>query len=355
MGKGTGCAPVKQIGGSMLKSKTVRRLFLIVQAAVALFALFANAAVPANYLGKTYPLGSAPKEIPGRINFHEYDKGGPGVSFVEDDMASGHWGGCTAGLRDTGIYADGDPDHPSFQHTNNPSFPDDTFYADGMKYPNGVRYPGPDTSKHDWYIGACHPNNWFNITVHVSKPGKYWISSIWAAMETDIHYQLFFIGTQYAATRDTIKTDTVRLAGHNSYTTWWKYADFASITLDSGVQIVKFYNESYHVNQDFLYFAADSGRFLTGTQQPVSKAPGKPQSNLSINRGTVGFALPQAGRARISVYDCCGRELQTVLDRYLLAGSHSVALNAKGLKKGVYFVRMEHGAVSSVAKFDQAR
>ena len=87
----------------------------------------------------------------------------------------------------------------------------------------------------------------------------------------------------------------------------------------------------------------------------MSKAPGKPQSNLSIDRGIVEFALPQAGRTRISVYDCLGREMQTVLDRYLSAGSHSVALNATGLKKGVYFVRMEHGGVNSVAKFGHAR
>ncbi len=331
--------------------------FLAVFAPAALFVSLSSAAVPPDYQGVPYPLGSAPKEILGRIDFHDYDKGGPGISFVEDDMASGHWGGCCAGLRDTGIYADGDPDHPSFTRTNLVGYPPDTFYAAGVSYPNGVPFPSPDTSfaANDWYIGACHSNNWFNVTIHVPKPGKYWMSAFWTAMLDTIQYQVFFIGTQYSATKDTIKTDTVNLSGTNSYHAWRKCANFASIQLDSGVQIMKFYNESWHLNQDYLYFSADSGDFPTPVQQPASRSSAGAQSNLSIDRGTVKFSVPDAGKTKISVFDCRGREIMPVLNKTLSAGSHSAQFNTANLNRGIYFVRMEQGGVSSVAKFQSIR
>ncbi len=77
-------------------------------AAGILFVALANAEIPAGYKGKPYPPGSAPHEIPGRVNFHEYDyvspsQGSPnGVTFIQDDLA-GSAAGSTAGGRDGSI------------------------------------------------------------------------------------------------------------------------------------------------------------------------------------------------------------------------------------------------------------
>jgi|WetSurMetagenome_2_1015567.scaffolds.fasta_scaffold00060_28 hypothetical protein len=342
-------------GGGMSVSSAGRKSILTWLAATAVTVSLAGAAVPSYYHGVPYPIGSAPKEIPGRLNFHDYDKGGPNVSFEQDDMASGHWGGCSAGLRDTGALKDNDSDHPSFNLTNHFTSPSDTFYAAGVSFPNGVRFPSPDTSfaANDWYIGAAHADDWFNITIHVSTPGKYWISSIWASTENPIKYELFFIGTQYAATKDTIRTPVVQLnnTGYGSYHAWRKYTDFVSIQLDSGTQIVNFHTLTTHLNMDFLYIAADSGKFPTGIGRPASRLPGKVQPNLSIERGIARFSFADAGKTKLAVYDCLGRQIATVLDRTIAAGSHTAALNTTGLKKGVYFARLEHGGASSVAKF----
>jgi hypothetical protein len=61
------------------------------------------------------------------------------------------------------------------------------------------------------------------------------------------------------------------------------------------------------------------------------------------------------GKAGISIFDCLGREIMPVLDRTIAAGSHSVMLNENNFRRGVYFVRMEHGGVSSVVKFQATR
>ena len=310
--------------------------------------LISSAAVPDSYKGTPYK--GTPKEIPGRINFHDYDLGGSGVSFIQDDMAYNPIsGGGTAGGRDN----DGDKDHPSFVMTNHGPSPSDTFYAAGVSYPNGTRYPNSDTSvvASDWYIGACHWNNWFNVTVHVSKPGKYWISSIWSAMNTYINYQIYFIGTQYVATKDTIKTDTVKLIGYNSYHAWRKHSDFASIQLDSGVQVMKFYNESYHLNQDFLSFSTDSGQFSTNTLRHSAKAINSGCLTVSPGQNTIQFSLPDAGATMVTVFDCIGRELTCLANRPMPAGSHSLAMDTSVLREGVYFVNLAHNGRTIVAKF----
>lgn len=349
-------------GGIVVFRKQSVIILFSVLTATALFVSLTNAAVPTYYKGVPYPIGSSPKEIPGRINFHEYDKGGPNVSFEQDDMASGHWGGCSAGLRDTGILKDGDSNHPSFSMTNHDPAPEhspDTFYAAGVSFPNGVLYPSKDTSfaASDWYIGAVHADDFFNVTIHVSKPGKYWINSIWAAMETNIYYEIFFIGTQYAAIKDTIKTQVIHLNGYNSYHAWRKYGDFTSIQLDSGFQVMKFHTLSQHLNLDFLYFAADSGafQFPTGIERLALKSSARAQSNLAIDRGTVRFFVPDAGKTRISIFDCLGREIMPMFNRDIAAGSHTLPLNKNNLKRGIYFVRMEHSGATYVAKFQQIR
>jgi hypothetical protein len=344
--------------GFSLKGKRV----LLAIAAVAGIVWVANGAIPAGYKGKPYPPGSAPHEIPGRINFHEYDyvspsQGSPnGVTFIQDDL-SGSAQGSTAGGRDgtiPGIPIDSCNAWPAMWKTNHTTddHTPDTFYAAGVTWPHGVRYPNPaDTNAFDWYIGASHPDGMTKYTVHVPKAGKYWISSIWASASPPAQYHLSFYNGA-----STVSTPSVICNGMTgSYHAWYKFSDFASVQLDSGVQVMQFQNESMHLNQDFIYIAADSGQFTTGIEQPASKAQGKPQSNLSIDREIIRFAVPSAGKTKISVYDCLGREIMPVLDRSLAAGSHTVAFNEAGLNKGIYFVRMEHAGNLSVTRFQYTR
>jgi hypothetical protein len=329
-----------------------RRMILGAAALGTVLAPLANGAVPSTYKGKNYPLGSAPKEIPGRFSFHEYDAGGPNISFEQDDMASGHWGGCFAGLRDTGALKDGDPDHPSFTMTNHWSSPSDTFYATGVVYPKGVKYPSPDTSvaANHWYIGAVHPDDWFNFTVHVARPGKYWISTIWACVEPTMSYDISFIGTQYASTKDTVTVKMVNLPGSKSYHAWWAYPDFASIKLDSGVQILHFHTRSYHVNLDFLSIAADSGKFSTAVAPARSNPVAATAPALSLDGRTIRFNLHGAGLTKIALFDGLGRQVCSVFEGKLTEGSHAAALPRHIARGGIYFLRLEQGGTASTIK-----
>jgi|WetSurMetagenome_2_1015567.scaffolds.fasta_scaffold00060_29 hypothetical protein len=320
------------------------RFFGAALAAAFLFVSLAAAAVPAGYTGTPYPPGSAPREIPGRINFHDYDCGGLNVSFYADDRAGqGSWGG-------TPRTDDGATSWPAFYMTNTP-WDHDTLYPAGVSWPNGVWYPDPaDTTIHDLYIGASHANSWSKWTVHVSTAGKYWISSTFSAADQPAHFTISFLNGA-----KTTSVSSGNLSGVASYHAWKKFNDFASITLDTGVQVLHFQNGTGHLNQDFLYFAADSGQFATGINQPAGKAASSNEFGLLVVQNTVHFSIKDAGKTKISVFNCLGKEVLVLLNKTTPAGRHMAALSEPALKKGVYFLRLEHNSLQGVTKFQKTK
>jgi subtilisin family serine protease len=61
---------------------------------------------------------------------------------------------------------------------------------------------------------------------------------------------------------------------------------------------------------------------------------------------TIRFSLPQAGEARVGIYDTGGRRVRTVADGSFAAGAHELGWNGRDasgvpLRSGVYFVRVE--------------
>lgn len=59
---------------------------------------------------------------------------------------------------------------------------------------------------------------------------------------------------------------------------------------------------------------------------------------------TIEFTLPEAGSVRISVYDLLGREIETLVDRRMPAGTHRVRWDAAGRPAGVYLCRLTAGS-----------
>jgi|WetSurMetagenome_2_1015567.scaffolds.fasta_scaffold00060_31 hypothetical protein len=320
--------------GRRSSTKIRYALFIVV-----VLALFVNAEIPAGYAGTPFPPGSAPRELTGRINFNEFDCGAINVSWYADDA----WDGAA------NRNAVGQTAGPAFFCTNGNATDRDTFYADGVMWPNGVRYPDPvDTSVQDCYIGASHPSNFTKWTVHVSTAGKYWISGYWSAMDANMTFTISLLNGENTTTTGEVTLHSVT----QSYHAWRRYNDFASIQADTGVQVLYFQNGSMHLNQDYLYFSADSGNFPTKIRSAAAK-PAAPAScfGISISKSAVHFSLPDAGRTKVSIFDCLGRELMTVLDRSLAAGEHSVAINRTNLKRGVYFVHVSHNSKTSVMRF----
>ncbi len=342
----------------MKSSEGYSRFLLAALATGAFLFSVSQATIPTGYVGKPYPPGSGPHEIPGRIDFRQYDYVPPslgnsqGVTFVQDDLAGSDVArGSDAAGRDgniPGVPVDSDKTWPAFWYTNDNTVSDlDTFYAAGVAWPNGVRYPDPvDTSVADYYIGASHADSWTKFTVHVPTAGKYWISSIFAAAEQPAHFQISFLNGA-----NTVTVASGNLNGPASYHEWKEFSDFASIQLDSGVQVLYFQNGTNHLNQDFLYIASDSGQFTTAILRTPAKSTNAGPLNISLAQKTVRFSIPDAGMTKVAVFDCLGKEISQLMNRTLAAGEHTVSVNTANLKQGVYFLRISHNGTAGVVKF----
>jgi Galactose oxidase, central domain len=72
--------------------------------------------------------------------------------------------------------------------------------------------------------------------------------------------------------------------------------------------------------------------------------------NPAVRRFNVDFVLPSAGRAVVELLDPMGRRLQVRDLATASAGRHSVALEGRGLKPGIYWVRVTHGEKSAASR-----
>ncbi len=68
------------------------------------------------------------------------------------------------------------------------------------------------------------------------------------------------------------------------------------------------------------------------------------------NTTRIVFDLPRAGDVTLSVYDLTGREVMTLVHGTLLAGSHTVQLDANALPSGVYLYRLTAANASLTRK-----
>lgn len=56
---------------------------------------------------------------------------------------------------------------------------------------------------------------------------------------------------------------------------------------------------------------------------------------------TIRYALPQASRVRLGIYDVLGREVARLVDGVQAVGAHEVRFEATDLPSGVYLYRLE--------------
>jgi len=68
------------------------------------------------------------------------------------------------------------------------------------------------------------------------------------------------------------------------------------------------------------------------------------------SRTTFTFSIPMADRVTLKVYDLLGREVATVVDRYMPAANYTMNWSADGLATGVYMYKLTSGRYSHTDK-----
>jgi len=65
---------------------------------------------------------------------------------------------------------------------------------------------------------------------------------------------------------------------------------------------------------------------------------------------TIQFTIPEPGTVKINVYSITGRHIETLLDRHVNAGDHTIEFRAKNLSSGIYYYRIAAGGFQAVRK-----
>jgi hypothetical protein len=76
-----------------------------------------------------------------------------------------------------------------------------------------------------------------------------------------------------------------------------------------------------------------------------------PAPSPFADRASIRFSLPRTGHARLQVFDVLGREVATLVDGPMGAGTHSIRLEGRGLQSGVYLCRLTLGAARQESRF----
>lgn len=215
----------------------------------------AQAAVPADYAGTPFDpavvggvgiipatVEAGPFPVPGRIDLVNYDMGGEGVGFHSE----AHY-----------TTKDGDgyrTDRPTATMCLTLQSKPDVWY-DTSAAQDGMFYPTSAVS--DFYIGSIHPNDWFNYTVDVKTAGTYKLSSSFATGngppggeggDGQMELIIFVNGVQQADWKATFPDFENKANFHN----WKAYPDFAMLTLDAGLQVIKIQAPFKHLNLDYV-------------------------------------------------------------------------------------------------------
>ena len=130
---------------------------------------------------------------------------------------------------------------------------------------------------------------------------------------------------------------------------WWA-SDYLGI--DQGpiiIMIENYLNES--VWSRFMQNPYIQTGLTAANFSPITAvAPSQLSLTLSQNspnpfRGDsrIGFSLKRAGHVSLQIYDISGRRAATLVDGYLPAGSHQVALTGEEMQSGVYFYVLKSG------------
>lgn len=98
-----------------------------------------------------------------------------------------------------------------------------------------------------------------------------------------------------------------------------------------------------------------NGATTVGVQQLSSEIPAKYDLSQNypnpFNPATnIKFALPKSGFVTLKVYDIVGREVATLVNEQLSAGTYEHNFNASAFTSGVYFYKLEAGDFSEIKK-----
>ncbi|MDB5049050.1 MAG: hypothetical protein JWO30_2121 [Fibrobacteres bacterium] len=296
----------------------------------ALFA--ATAALPAGYPGSPYQ--GKVQAIPGRVFLSDFDQG-PKNGTWHDYETKNPWA-CK--VRDsTGV---------GLQIMGAGGDKGDTPEADSLVKARMGKC----------YLAETNTGDWTKYTVKVNQAGAYNLSILSAASET----QVPFVAVSLLNGMDSAGTGQITLPLTTYFHHWVYTHNLAHLTLDTGMQVLRFdIPGNGPMNIDYIDFAYSGAAALKGPEGPAREG----STGLSVRGmvreagGRVRIEFTSSGRApvQVGVFDAFGARLHSETIRPQGGGVSAVSLpeaaisgSFSGTFSGLVFVKLDQGAVSAV-------
>ncbi|MEO8513771.1 MAG: T9SS type A sorting domain-containing protein [Ignavibacteria bacterium] len=104
-----------------------------------------------------------------------------------------------------------------------------------------------------------------------------------------------------------------------------------------------------------MYKTTNGGELITGIEPVGEEIPGIYSLSQNypnpFNPATnIKFSIPKAGFVKLTVYDMLGREIETLVNENLVAGTYKADWNASNFSSGVFFYKIETAGFTDIRK-----
>jgi hypothetical protein len=89
---------------------------------------------------------------------------------------------------------------------------------------------------------------------------------------------------------------------------------------------------------------------VTGESVPIKFALEQNYPNPFNPRTNIEFRIPNFEFVSLKVYDLLGKEVATLVNEEMDAGSYEIEFNPKGLSSGIYFYKLQAGSFVATKK-----
>lgn len=238
--------------------------------------------------------------------------------------------------------------------------PDTASVGDQITVTLEVRTEDTDANAHHGIIGFLIPNDWTVNSVYYSgdfgpdsasflhpdsidgDPGgqvDFWTDSLEAHFPSgdDLQWVVFQGNTPFASDLDTgyVDVEVVMTVGNTGGT----------------------FNLGYFVSNAALDFT-DSTYYSVSLNHPITISGTSVAVETTLPRRfelaqnfpnpfnpttTIYFQIPMTSQVKLSVYDLLGKEVATLVNGKIVAGSHQVVFDGSNLMSGIYYYRLQAG------------
>ncbi len=257
------------------------------------------------------PYHGTPFALPARIEAEDYDDGGEGVAYHDQD-ASNNGGQYRAG--------------------------------------EGVDLEACSDAGGGYDVGWTNAGEWLEYTIEVPAAGAYTLDTRVASESSGGAFRVEVNGVD--------KTGTLTVPVTGAWQNWTTVS--TPVELAAGTQTLRVAIESAGFNLNYLAFSGDAGGVAGGgVREGYTLSAGMP--NPFTSSTVIRYTLPGAGAVHLDVYDVSGRLIRSLVrGEWMPAGAGRATWDGRDgsgrrVRSGVYFYRLDAGGISETKRVTVVR